>query len=98
MRLAGWDKERWVILLRRKAKSSLALSRKTKDEQIELLLPGEDVQLWEYAVLITNSAYLLEAMAQLYPDRADAQNGFNELKNQWGWGGFTTQDMERWHG
>jgi hypothetical protein len=21
--------------------------------------------------------------------RADAENGFDELKNQWGWGGFT---------
>jgi hypothetical protein len=95
LRLAGWDKERRVIILRRKAKTSLALSRKTKNEQIELLLPDEDVQLWEYAVLVTNSVYPLEAMAQLYRDRADAENGFDELKNQWGWGGFTTQDMER---
>ena len=95
LRLAGWEKARRVILLRRKAKTSLALSRKTKNEQIELLLPGEDVQLWEYAVLVTNSVYPLEAMAQLYRDRADAENGFDELKNQWGWGGFTTQDIER---
>ena len=34
-------------------------------------------------------------MAQLYRDRADAENGFDELKNQWGWGGFTTQDWNR---
>ena len=34
-------------------------------------------------------------LAQLYRDRADADNGFDELKNQWGWGGFTTQDIER---
>jgi len=34
-------------------------------------------------------------MAQLYRDRADAENGFDELKDQWGWGGFTTQDIER---
>jgi hypothetical protein len=70
------------------------LSVESKDEQIELLLPGEDVRLWEYAVLVTNSSYPLDAMAQLYRDRADAENGFDELKNQWGWGGFTTQDME----
>ena len=95
LRLAGWDKSRRVVILRRLTKSDLALSRKTKDEQIELLLPDEDVQLWEYAVLVTNSSYPLDAMAQLYRDRADAENGFDELKNQWGWGGFTTQDMER---
>jgi hypothetical protein len=44
---------------------------------------------------VTNSSYPLESMAQLYRDRADAENGFDELKNQWGWGGFTTQDIER---
>jgi hypothetical protein len=62
---------------------------------MELLLPDQDVELWEYAVLVTNSGYALESMAQLYRDRADAENGFDELKNQWGWGGFTTQDIER---
>ena len=55
----------------------------------------QDVEIWEYAVLVTNSSYPLEAMAQLYRDRADAENGFDELKNQRGWGGFTTQDIER---
>ena len=34
-------------------------------------------------------------MAQLYRGRADAGIGFDELKNRWGWGGFTTQDIER---
>ena len=31
----------------------------------------------------------------LYRDRADAENPFDELKNHWGWGGFTTQDLKR---
>ncbi|MDP2221384.1 MAG: hypothetical protein Q8K34_14455, partial [Hydrogenophaga sp.] len=48
-----------------------------------------------YAVLVTNSAYPLAAFGQLYRDRADCEKGFVELKNQWGWGGFTTQDIER---
>ena len=26
---------------------------------------------------------------------ADSENNFDELKNQWGWGGFTTQDLAR---
>jgi hypothetical protein len=62
---------------------------------MELLLPDQDVEVWEYAVLVTNSGYRLESMAQLYRDRADAENGFDELKNQWGWGGFTSQNIER---
>jgi hypothetical protein len=40
-------------------------------------------------------------MFQLYRDRCDCvdlgfcQNGCDERKNQWGWGGFTTQDLNR---
>ncbi len=34
-------------------------------------------------------------IAQLYRDRAEAENVFDELKNQWGWAGFTTQDQRR---
>ncbi|MHB8253130.1 MAG: hypothetical protein ACYDEV_05405 [Acidiferrobacter sp.] len=34
-------------------------------------------------------------MSQLYRDRADAENNFDELKSQWGWGGFTTHDLKR---
>jgi hypothetical protein len=117
LKLSSWDKARRVVILRRAVKTDLALSRKTEDQQIELLMPDKDVQAWEYAVLVTSSAYALEVFGQLYRDRADcdqpagrrtaegwfreakcgfaAQNGFDELKNQWGWGGFTTQDIER---
>ena len=95
LKLAGWDKSRRVVILRRASKSDVALTRKAIEGQLELLLPDQDVEVWEYAVLVTSSGYPLEAMAQLYRDRADAENGFDELKNQWGWGGFTTQDIER---
>jgi hypothetical protein len=55
----------------------------------------EPLPEWEYSVLVTNTDYALEAIGQLYRDRADCENGFDELKNQWGWGGYTTQDLER---
>lgn len=35
------------------------------------------------------------SIAQLYRDRAAIENCFGELKNQWGWGGFTTPDLAR---
>jgi len=95
LKLSSWDKARRVVILRRAVKTDLALSRKTEDQQIELLMPDKDVQVWEYAVLVTSSGYALEVFGQLYRDRADCENGFDELKNQWGWGGFTTQDIER---
>jgi hypothetical protein len=34
-------------------------------------------------------------LGQLYRDRADCENVLDELKNQWGWGGLTTQDLAR---
>jgi hypothetical protein len=98
LKLSGWDKSRRVVILRRAVKNDLALSRNTMHElgeQIELLVPDKDVQAWEYAVLVTNSTYALDAFGQLYRDRADCESGFDELKNQWGWGGFTSQDIKR---
>lgn len=76
----------------------MALSRKTKNEpgeQIELLMPDKDAQAWEYTVLVTNSGYALNAFGQLYRDRADCENGFDELKNQWGWGGGRLSKREK---
>ena len=32
----------------------------------------------------------LLTLGHLYRDRGDCENAFDELKNQWGWGGFTT--------
>lgn len=51
------------------------------------------VKRYEYAVLVTDLHYDIAALAQLYRNRADSENTFDYLKNQWGWGGFTTQDI-----
>ena len=97
LRLAGWSAARRVVVLRQPVKSSLVAqtSRKSRQPELQFLDPSETTKVWEYAVLVTNADYSLEAMGQLYRDRADCENGFDELKNQWGWGGYTTQDLER---
>ena len=46
-------------------------------------------------MLVTDVAYPVVAIGQLYRDRADCENGFDELKNQWGLSGFTMQDINR---
>ena len=38
-------------------------------------------------------AYPAIAMARLYRERADAENVYDELKNQWGWAGYVTQKL-----
>ncbi len=55
----------------------------------------DDTIVYEYAVLVTSLANEILTIAQLYRDRADAENPFDELKNHCGWCGFTTQDIKR---
>jgi hypothetical protein len=45
--------------------------------------------------LITSLAHEILSVALLYRDRVAAENNFDELKNHWGWGGFTTHDQKR---
>ena len=53
---------------------------------------GPDREVWEYAALVTSLDVEILTLGQLYRDRGDCENSFDELKNQWGWGGFTTHD------
>jgi hypothetical protein len=91
-----------VVVLRRSVKDEIALesgkgqrARRQPQASLPFAEPLEPARVWEYSVLVTNAEYDLEAIGQLYRDRADCENGFDELKNQWGWGGYTTRDMER---
>lgn len=45
--------------------------------------------------LVTSLTDEVLTITQHYRDRADSENVFDEMKNQWGWGGFTTQDLKR---
>jgi hypothetical protein len=99
LQLHGWSKKRRVIIVRQRVRGGIARERRVDGKQLRLDLAGPSVhegdRLWEYAVLVTDVAYPLQAMAQPYRDRADAENAFDELKNQWGLSGFTTQDLTR---
>ncbi len=103
LRLMGWSRQRRVIVMRRERPIDLVVEAKKgrrrtgQPEQVELHFIDENqpVKSWEYAVLVCNTAYALEHLGQLYRDRADCENGFDEIKNQWGWGGYSTHDIER---
>ena len=72
--------------------------RKGKDQvqaELHFIDENEPVKSWEYAVLVCNAHYELKNIGQLYRDRADCENGFDEINNQWGWGGYSTHDIER---
>ncbi len=100
LKLSGWSRARRVVVVRRAVKDPLAAEsqaagKRAKRQKSLEFADALPMKLWEYAVLVTNADYDLEAIGQLYRDRADCENGFDELKNQWGWGGYTTQDLER---
>jgi hypothetical protein len=95
LKLTGWERARRVVILRRPIKQEMAVARK-RGKQMELAFPDATTTVcYEYAVLVSDCPQDIPAIAQLYRDRADSENGFDELKNQWGWGGFTTQDIKR---
>ncbi len=99
LQLHGWSKRRRVVIVRQRIRGGIARQRRVDGKQLRLDRAGPSVhegdRLWEYAVMVTDVAYPIEAIGQLYRDRLDCENGFDELKNPWGLGGFTTQDINR---
>ena len=101
--LMGWSRPRRVIVLRRcipderLLEESKRLAERTPDQQLALgfVEMVKDGPLYEYAVLVTSLPDEILALGQHYRDRSDAENNFDELKNQWGWSGFTTHDLKR---
>ena len=106
LRLIGWSKTRRVVVLRRplpdKPGAGADASGKRKPGRKaaqQLTLDLEEMQHqginYEYVVLVTSLTDGVLTVAQHYRDRGDAENNFDELKNQWGWAGFTTKDRKR---
>ena len=97
LRLEGWSRQRQVVILRRRLKEGMAIAGRDGAGQLALgfveIVPGAEA--YEYGVLVTCLEEEVLTFAQLYRDRADSENPFDELKNQWGWGGFTTRDLAR---
>ena len=97
--LSGWTASRRIVLLRKKLpRDNIGITKKSKTgKQIEFFFAGidTDVNVYEYQILVTNIDDSVMAIAQHYRDRADCENNFDELKNQWGWCGYTTQDLKR---
>ena len=87
LQLHGWSKKRRVVVVRQRIRGGVARERRVDGRQFKLDLAGPSVhdgeRLWEHAVTVTDVAYPIQAVAQLYRDRADCENGFDELKSQW---------------
>lgn len=105
--LSKWSKERRVILVREAPAAAPVRepgkSRRGKDRQSHL--PNASGAGWDacatpwsgkIAVLVSSldeRAFPTVVMPKHYRDRADAENCFDELKNQWGWSGYTSRRL-----
>jgi len=89
LHLSGWTKKRRVVLLRRplREKAVAAAARKQRKTARQLSLDLSEATYegvrYEYAVLVTSMQDEVRMIAQLYRDRGDSENNFDELKNQW---------------
>ena len=106
LRLSGWSQARRVVVLRRPqrrkptAEAEIEGKKKSKRKAAkQMTLDLEELTYrgvqYEYVVLVTSMNDEVRSVAQHYRDRGDAENNFDELKNQWGWAGFTTHDRKR---
>ena len=93
LKLSGWTRRRRCVVFRRR------LARPVPPGDLPLLeqagVTVEKGPLYESIVLVTNLKENLLTLLHLYRQRADVENAYDELKNQWGWGGFTTRDLLR---
>lgn len=96
LRLSTWTRDRRAIVLRRlrrqryPRRADIDAAKAGTQEVIAECEPFVVADDFEYQVLITSLDLPLIEISHLYRDRADAENVFDELKNQWGWGGFTS--------
>jgi len=101
LQLSGWTKTRRVVVLRRPLRQDEGEAegaKKTKRKAGQQLHLPETTHLgvrYEYAVLVKSMQDEVRTIAQHYRGRGDAENNFDELKNQWAWSGFTTHDRKR---
>ena len=98
LQLSSWHKARRVVIVRQRVSDSqetLGIEHQAQGQlQLSFLDKGEDLKVFRYCVLVTNTQDDLVSVVQHYRDRADCENNFDEIKNQWGWGGYTTRDLK----
>ena len=109
VQLAGWATARRCIFLRRPSKDVRRIAAATqprrrgrpkKDANVPVQAEFDFVEdkvgrCWDLCALVTNDrTFDAATLAQVYRDRGDCENNFDEYKNQYGWGGFVTKDLK----
>lgn len=104
LQLGGWGRQRRVLLMRRPVELKPRRRKEPPHRKFEPVLPGLELVTcdderysdgYEWYALVTDLGLDPRAVSKLYRERGDCENVFDEMKNQWGWGGFVTRDMKR---
>jgi hypothetical protein len=101
LQLTGWSENRRVVVYRRKhirkkmTPENLNITGPIQEELFTLEVLEEGAVKYEYAIYVTSLSMDKHAIGPAYRDRGDNENIYDELKNQWGWGGFTVKDLSR---
>ncbi len=97
LKLQGWQQTRRVVIARRRLVKEALIGveyHHSGQQELALVDGPEDMRLFEYSVLVTSLEDELLTLMRHYRDRADCENNFDEIKNQWGWGGFVTRQLQ----
>jgi hypothetical protein len=110
LKLSSWKLARRLVFIRRPMvkghpgipleQESLpspegAKAEKAPRQQVFEFAKDKHGREWDYCILVTNDTSMdATALSQLYRDRGDCENNFDEFKNQWGWAGFTTKAIK----
>ena len=99
VRLDSWARARRMVFARRPAEA-MPKRRKSPPTRkfTQLGIPGLELveasdetcaDGYEWYALVTDLDMDARDVLPLYRERGDCENVFDEMKNQWGWGGFT---------
>jgi hypothetical protein len=97
LQLYGWERARRVVVVRRRLPKDPVIGVEIQhggQRELALVEGPEDMRVFEYSVLVTNLDDEVITLMRHYRDRADCENNFDETKNQWGWGGFVTRELQ----
>ena len=105
VRLDSWEKARRMVFARRPAEK---MPKRRKDPPqrkfTQLEIPGLELveapdedyaDGYEWYALVTDLDMDARDVLPLYRERGDCENIFDEMKNQWGWSGFTAHSLKQ---
>ncbi len=103
VRLDSWGRARRMVFARRPVERMPKRRRDPPKRRFtQLDIPGLELMEamdedyadgYEWYALVTDLDMDARDILPLYRERGDCENIFDEMKNQWGWGGFTAHSL-----